>query len=214
MSNMNDALGLRMPYGKTKTQYQTEFDPATGTVWGYFNPKGGTACFSLGLMKDILAHDQQLMANGGKIEFEGAMHEVNYYVTGSRIPRVFNLGGDLALFVLLIKARDREALAHYAKLCIDNMYPRSQSFFSPTLTKIALVQGDALGRRFRVRTGLRRDHCRGKRATGVSRNPLQPVSGNGRLQSARAPHRYACGGRTHSFRQDTDRQAIARDGRN
>jgi DSF synthase len=70
---------------------------------------------------------------------------VDYYVTGSRVPRVFNLGGDLALFVLLIKARDREALAHYARLCIDNMYPRTQNFFSPTLTKIALVQGDALG---------------------------------------------------------------------
>lgn len=145
MSNMNDVVGLRAPYGRTKTQYQTEFDPSTGTVWGYFNPKGGTACFSLGLMKDILAHDQQLMANGGKIEFEGAMHEVHHYVTGSRVQKVFNLGGDLALFVLLIKARDREALAHYARLCIDNVYPRSQSFFSPTLTKIALVQGDALG---------------------------------------------------------------------
>src|SRR5207237_2836978 len=32
-----------------------------------------------------------------------------------------------------------------AKLCIDNMYPRIHNFFSPTLTKIALVQGDALG---------------------------------------------------------------------
>lgn len=145
MSNMNDVVGLRAQYGKTKTQYQTEFDPATGTVWGHFNPTGGTACFSLGLLKDILAHDQKLVANGGKIEFEGEMREVHHYVTCSRIPRVFNLGGDLALFVLLIKARDREALAHYAKLCIDNMYPRSQSFFSPTLTKIALVQGDALG---------------------------------------------------------------------
>jgi DSF synthase len=58
---------------------------------------------------------------------------------------VFNLGGDLALFVLLIKARDREALAHYAKLCIENMYPRIQNFFCPTLTTISLVQGDALG---------------------------------------------------------------------
>ena len=47
--------------------------------------------------------------------------------------------------MLLIKARDRDALAHYAQLCIDNVYPRIQSFFSPTLTKISLVQGDALG---------------------------------------------------------------------
>jgi len=144
MSNMNDALGLRMPYGKANTQYQTEFEPATQTVWGYFNPKG-TACFNLGLLKDMRAHDERLAANRGSIEVEGATHEVNYYVTGSRIPRVFNLGGDLALFVLLIKARDREALSHYARLCIDIIHPRSQNFFSQTLTKIALVQGDALG---------------------------------------------------------------------
>jgi len=144
MSNMRDAIGLRMPYGNTKTQFETEFEPATQTAWGFFNPKG-TACFNLGLLKDMRAHDQQLAANRGRIEVEGAEQEVNYYVTGSRVPGVFNLGGDLALFVLLIKARDREALSHYAKLCIDIIYPRSQSFFSPTLTKIALVQGDALG---------------------------------------------------------------------
>ena len=38
MSNMRDALGLRLPYGKTGSQYITEFDPATRTVWGYFQP--------------------------------------------------------------------------------------------------------------------------------------------------------------------------------
>lgn len=144
MSNMSDTVNLRVPYGKPNAQYQTEFDPTTGTVWGYFKPRG-TACFSLGMLKDILAHDEKLVINAGQIEIDSQLHRVNYYVTGSRVPRVFNLGGDLALFVLLIKARDRDALAHYARLCIDNMYPRSQSFFSPTLTKIALVQGDALG---------------------------------------------------------------------
>jgi len=144
MSNMRDAIGLRMPYGKTKTQFETEFEPASGTLWGYFNPKG-TACFSLGLLKDIRAHDSALAVNGGHVEVDGVSSKVNYYVLGSRTPRVFNLGGDLALFVLLIKARDREALAHYAKLCIDNMYPRIQDFYSSTLTTISLVQGDALG---------------------------------------------------------------------
>lgn len=144
MSNMSDAVGLCVPYGRSNSQYETEFEPATGTVWGYFNPRG-TACYSLGLLKDILAHDQQLVANGGRVDIEGISQQVNYYVTGSRVPKVFNLGGDLALFVLLIKARDRDALAHYARLCIDNVYPRTQNFFSPTLTKIALVQGDALG---------------------------------------------------------------------
>lgn len=145
MSNMRDAVGLCLPYGKANSQYETEFEPATGTVWGYFNPREGVPCYSLGLLKDILEHDQELMRNGGKVEVEGALHTVNYYVTASRTPGVFNVGGDLALFSMLIKAGDREALAQYAKLCIDNIYPRTRAFFSPTLTKIVLVQGDALG---------------------------------------------------------------------
>jgi DSF synthase len=145
MSNMNDAVGLCVPYGRANSQYETQFEPATATVWGYFNPKEGTPCYSLGLLKDILEHDRQLVANGGRIEFDGMQHSVHHYVTASRVPGVFNLGGDLALFSMLIKAGDRQALAQYAKLCIDNIFPRTQGFFSPTLTKIALVQGDALG---------------------------------------------------------------------
>ena len=145
MSNMRDAVGLCLPYGKANSQYETEFEPATNTVWGYFNPQDGVPCYSLGLLKDILEHDQALVRNGGKVEVEGTLHDVNYYVTASRTPGIFNVGGDLALFAMLIKAGNREALAQYAKLCIDNIYPRTQAFFSPTLTKITLVQGDALG---------------------------------------------------------------------
>jgi DSF synthase len=144
MSNMYDAVGLCLPYGRANSQYQTELEPATGTIWGYFNPRG-TTCFSPGLLKDISAHDGPLMLNGGQVEVEGQSYEPANYVLASRTPGVFNMGGDLALFALLIKARDRDAIANYAKLCIDNMYRRIQSFCSPTLTTISLVQGDALG---------------------------------------------------------------------
>jgi DSF synthase len=144
MSNMNDAMGLCVPYGRATSQYETQFEPATGTIWGYFNPRG-TACFSLGLLKDIRVHDEALAASNGEVDINGQLMRANHYVLASRTPRVFNLGGDLALFVLLIKARDREALAHYARLCIDNLYPRIQNFSCPTLTTISLVQGDALG---------------------------------------------------------------------
>ena len=40
MSNMLDAMGLCIPYGRADSQYQTQFEPATGTIWGYFNPRG------------------------------------------------------------------------------------------------------------------------------------------------------------------------------
>src|SRR5260221_2431618 len=144
MSNMHDVMVLRVPYGKISSQYQTEFEPGWGTIWRYFNPRG-TACFSLGLLKDIRTHDNALAVNGGHVDVEGEQCPVHYYVCGSRVPRVFNLGGDLALFVLLIKSRDREALAHYARMCIDNMHARIQNYYSPNLVTISLVQGDALG---------------------------------------------------------------------
>jgi DSF synthase len=144
MSNMKDAAGLCMPYGRANSQYETQFDPASGTLWGYFNPRG-TACFSLGLLKDIRAHDNALAVNGGAVEIEGERYPVRYYVAGSRVPGVFNLGGDLALFVLLIKSRDREALGHYARMCIDNMFARIQNYYSRDLVTISMVQGDALG---------------------------------------------------------------------
>ena len=42
MSNLHDTVGLCIPYGRANSQYETEFEPATGTLWGYFNPK--TVC--------------------------------------------------------------------------------------------------------------------------------------------------------------------------
>lgn len=144
MNQMTEIANLRSPCGRSNSQYEVEFDPTTGTLWGYFSPRG-TPCFSLGLLADIRAHDSTLQANKGQVLFEGSMHKTHYYVAASRVPGVFNLGGDLALFVLLAKSRDREALGNYARLCIDNIYPRIRNYFCPTLTTVSLVQGDALG---------------------------------------------------------------------
>src|SRR2546430_16674860 len=75
---------LCIPYGKANSQYETEFEPATGTIWGYFKPRG-TACFSLGLLKDIRRHDSALATNGGKVDIGGGgMQTGKYYVCGSR----------------------------------------------------------------------------------------------------------------------------------
>ena len=150
-------------------------NPTAGR-FGVSSSLPATPCFNLGLLKDIRKHDQQLETNGGKVTLAAETHQVNYYVLGSRQPRVFNLGGDLALFVLLIKSRDREALAHYAKLCIDNVYPRIHNFFSPTLTTISLVQGDALGGGFECALSSDVIVAEESAQLGLPRNPVQPVS--------------------------------------
>lgn len=144
MSNLNDAAGLRVRYGETGTQFDAEFEPVTGTIWGYMHPHGAP-CFNLGLLKDIRDHDASLAEHGGLVFVEGSWCQARYYVGASRAPRVYNLGGDLALFMLLIKARDRGALVSYAAKCIDNLHARIRNYGCPGLTTIALVQGDALG---------------------------------------------------------------------
>ena len=143
MSDMRDASGLRATC-RTYSDVQYDFEPASGTIWGYMNQRGNP-CFNLGLLKDLRTFGGDLTANSGHVEFEGAMHKAHYYVAGSHVPGVYNLGGDLALFLLLIRSRDRDALAHYARLCVDNIHARVQNYFCPTLTTISLVQGDALG---------------------------------------------------------------------
>jgi DSF synthase len=75
---------------------------------------------------------------------KGDLRQIRYYVGASKIENVFNLGGDLALFVQLVKSQDRDALTHYAKLCVDSMYSRICNYNS-SMTTISLVQGQALG---------------------------------------------------------------------
>ena len=144
MNQMTEIANLRFPFARPASSYEVEFDPTTKTIWGFFNPKG-TPCFSLALLADIRAHDKSLEMNGGNVHVAGEAHEAHYYVAASRVPGIYNLGGDLSLFMLLIKTRDRDALLNYGKLCIDNIHPRINNYFCPTMTTISLVQGDALG---------------------------------------------------------------------
>ena len=144
MSNMQDVIGLRLPYGPTRHEVDSEFEPATGTIWGYTKPKG-TPCFTLSLLKDMYSLVAEIAEDKGRVNLHGTWHDARYFVGASRTPGVYNLGGDLGLFVLLIKSRDRDALARYAKLCLDVLHLRMQNHNCPTLTTISLVQGDALG---------------------------------------------------------------------
>ena len=126
------------------TDYETEYDTEYGILWGYITPQAGPNV-SLKLLEDVRKHDRLFESNGGRVFHEGEHRPVNYYVTGSRMQGVYNLGGDLAYFMQCIERRDRDALMNYATLGIDNLYPRIQNYFIPNLITIALVQGDALG---------------------------------------------------------------------
>ncbi len=144
--NMNARVDFHLtpsPFGRKYEQIETRFDPELATAWTFMKP-AGAPCFNLGMLEELRAHDSAIESCGGRLLHNGEMHQIHYYVGGSRIEGIFSLGGNLTKLVSLITSRDRDTLMHYAKLCVDNMYPRICSYNSPLIT-ISLVQGEALG---------------------------------------------------------------------
>ena len=82
----------------------------------------------------------------GAVEVDGQLCQDEHTTSSRRAsPRIFNVGGDLALFSMLIKAGDREAIAQLRAPLHRQHLPAHPNFRSPTMTTISLVQGDALG---------------------------------------------------------------------
>ncbi len=138
-----DLRAIQAAFDRKYEQLEIRFDPEYAVAWSYMKPIGAP-CFNVGLLKDLRAHDQALEINGGYVPFDGELRQVHYHVLASKIEGIFNLGGDLALFMSWIKSHDRPALFDYAKLCIDDISARINNYNVP-ITTISLVQGDALG---------------------------------------------------------------------
>ena len=124
-------------------QVDLEYHADINTLWTYMKPKG-VPNFNLDMIEELHHNFQEIKQHGGSHFYEGDWQPVDYCVIASRYPGVFNFGGHLGLFISLIRSRDRDALMHYAKLCVDAIYTRLVNYDSSTVT-ISLVQGDALG---------------------------------------------------------------------
>jgi DSF synthase len=90
-------------------------------------------------MKASIDHVTRLFADSSAVE-----PPVRYTVMASRMPGIFNLGGDLRHFAELIRNKDRATIRQYAHACIDVQHPRAVNMNLP-IVSISLVQGDALG---------------------------------------------------------------------
>lgn len=92
-------------------------------------------CYSLAAMAELQQVLADISANPGL---------VRYFVLSSDVPKVFNFGGDLALFVLLVRAADVESLKLYGQRCVDLVWWMEHAAQRGVYT-IALSQGDTLG---------------------------------------------------------------------
>ena len=135
---------LAVQHSLNLTEFETEYDPERAILWGFYNPQSGSQA-TLKLLEDLRKHDRLFESNGGRVFHEGQLRPVNYFVWGSRLNGVYNLGGDLAFFMDCVARRDRDALMSYATLSIDSIYSRIRNYFVQDMITVSLVQGDAMG---------------------------------------------------------------------
>jgi len=92
-------------------------------------------CYSLAAMTEMQRVLDDISANPGLLR---------HLVLTSDVPRVFNFGGDLALFVLLVRAGDVDSLRLYGMKCVDMVWWLENAATLGVHTTV-MAAGDTLG---------------------------------------------------------------------
>ena len=92
-------------------------------------------CYSLAAMAELQRVFSDIAETAGLVK---------HFIMTSDVPGVFNFGGDLSLFVLLIRARDIDSLRMYGRRCVDLVWWMENASRLGVHTTV-LVQGDTLG---------------------------------------------------------------------
>ena len=130
----------------TKTQYhkhfETRLDDSLPAFWCHVSPTD-RPIVTAGLLAELTALQRQIQVEFAEASVSGPS-PFSYYVFASRVPGVFNLGGDLATFAECVRSGNRDLVRRYAQACVDIVFHNTNALHLPIVT-IALVQGDALG---------------------------------------------------------------------
>ena len=113
------------------TQLAAYYEAERRTVWMMLRATP-RPCFNHALIEEIM-NLSWLVRQSGFI--------VDFWVTGSLVPDIYNTGGDLQFFVECIKNNRREALRAYARACVDCVHAASRGFDTGAVT---LAMMDAL----------------------------------------------------------------------
>lgn len=139
---MNAVVDFHQLNNATLEQVRTRFEEEFGVMTYYMKPEP-RPCFNRVCMSELHQSQSSLEKMQGQIVLNGKVSQANYLVLASDVPGIFNLGGDLSVFGDLIRAKAREKLLAYAKLCVNNVW----TFYNmqAPVTTISLVQGQAMG---------------------------------------------------------------------
>lgn len=139
----NLAVSEQIPFlARTCKELELLSDPHGEALWCYLRPNGRPS-FTPTILRELIevrCAIQRVFA----AQKPGEAAPFRYFVGGSHMPGIYNLGGDFNFLIKHIRTGDREGLMRYARDCIDVGFHMWTSFGAP-VTTIALVEGDALG---------------------------------------------------------------------
>jgi DSF synthase len=130
-------------------QIRVEETEGTATYWCYMHagarlPGAGVRpCFTNSLLTELKQLQNDLAFTVARGAAGPDAPAISHLVLASDAD-VFNLGGDLDLFVKLIREGDRERLFQYARTCVEVAYGFHR-LAGDAVHSVAVVQGDALG---------------------------------------------------------------------
>lgn len=116
------------------TQLAGYYEEERRTVWMMLRAQP-RPCFNHALIEEIMNLSWLVRQSG---------FDVDFWVTGSLVPDMYNTGGDLRFFVDCIENGRREALRAYARACVDCVHAASRGFDTGAIT-LSMVEGSALG---------------------------------------------------------------------
>lgn len=116
------------------TQLAGYYEEDRRTIWMMLRAQP-RPCFNHALIEEIMNMSWLVRQSGFVVDF---------WVTGSLVPDMYNTGGDLRFFVECIQNGRREALRAYARACVDCVHAASRGFDTGAIT-LAMVEGSALG---------------------------------------------------------------------
>jgi DSF synthase len=123
-------------------ELDVSLDAQQRALWCFMRPKGPPS-FTFGMLREIRSvHALIDRLNTDRRAGEDA--PVRFYVGGSHLPGIFNLGGDLGYFLSKIRDQDRDGLRAYAYRCVETIYHNGYGFDTPVVS-IGVLEGDALG---------------------------------------------------------------------
>ena len=124
------------------TQFSTRYDSETSAIWCWMQPQP-RPCLNARLVDELVQLQQQLTRTY-KTQHPDTVWPFRHLILASKVPGIYNLGGDLGLFKQYIEDRQVEKLRDYAYKCINLLHRNIDNLDLP-ITMVSLVQGQALG---------------------------------------------------------------------